>query len=95
MVVKAQRRSKGLSILWRSQDEVKIKSYFKNHIDCEVSFECTIVFRLTSIYGELIRSLRKNYWDMIMTLHGEGVGPWCLIVDYNNVLCQSKKWGRD
>uniref|UniRef100_A0A803PEP9 Endonuclease/exonuclease/phosphatase domain-containing protein n=1 Tax=Cannabis sativa TaxID=3483 RepID=A0A803PEP9_CANSA len=92
-VVVAQGRSGGLALLWKNQEEVKVEPFSTNHIDSLTTLDGQREFRFTGIYGEPNRSLRKNTWDLLRTLHGRSTAPWCLMGDFNNVLCQGEKLG--
>ncbi|XP_062113338.1 uncharacterized protein LOC133824468 [Humulus lupulus] len=43
-------------------------------------------WRLTGMYGEPNRALRRRTWSLIRRLHEQSELPWCLIGDLNNVL---------
>uniref|UniRef100_A0A803Q9L8 Reverse transcriptase domain-containing protein n=1 Tax=Cannabis sativa TaxID=3483 RepID=A0A803Q9L8_CANSA len=92
-IVEAQGHSGGLALLWQSSDEVRIIGYSNNHIDCIISKDTYPDYRLTGIYGEPNRSLRRNTWQLIRTLHEDNRTPWCLIGDFNNVTNQADKKG--
>uniref|UniRef100_A0A803QRE7 CCHC-type domain-containing protein n=1 Tax=Cannabis sativa TaxID=3483 RepID=A0A803QRE7_CANSA len=92
-VVAAQGRSGGLALLWKNQEDVKVESFSTNHIDSLITLDGQREFQFTGIYGEPNRSLRKNTWDLLRTLHRRSTAPWCLMGDFNNVLCHGEKFG--
>lgn len=59
LVVEAQGRSEGLSLLWKEKEKVKLLSMSSNHIDVEISLIDIQTWRLTGFYGEPNRSQRK------------------------------------
>uniref|UniRef100_A0A803P906 Uncharacterized protein n=1 Tax=Cannabis sativa TaxID=3483 RepID=A0A803P906_CANSA len=91
--VEAQGHSGGLALLWKDNDEIKLNGYSNNHIDCFVTSSTFPTYRLTGIYGEPNRALRKNTWQLLRTLHASNSSPWCLIGDFNNVTSQADKKG--
>lgn len=56
VVIDPQGRNGGLALLWREQDQAKLRSMSQNHIDVEVLVEGLGVWRLTGVYGEPDRS---------------------------------------
>lgn len=86
-------RSGGLALLWRSEEEVSIKSFSKNHIDAVVSIAGSEEWRLTGFYGEPDRRLRRNSWDLLRLLSQQSSLPWCVIGDVNNILSHEDKRG--
>lgn len=51
-VVEPQGRSGGLAMLWKEQDQAKVRSFSQNHIDVDVKVDGLGSWRLTGIYGE-------------------------------------------
>ncbi|XP_030508978.2 uncharacterized protein LOC115723633 [Cannabis sativa] len=91
--VDARGKSGGVALLWRDSDDIKVLGYGVNYIDAEVTEKDGNCWRLTGLYGEPNRSLRRNTWDQIRTLMALYALPWCIIGDLNNVISQSDKRG--
>lgn len=51
------------------------------------------MWRLTGLYGEPNRALRRRTWDLLRNLARDSNLPWCVIGDVNNVLNGSDKVG--
>lgn len=67
--------------------------YQNNHIDIEVKVGDAQPWRLTGIYGEPNKNLRRRTWDILSKLARYSNLPWCVIRDWNNILIQSEKKG--
>lgn len=93
MVVETQGHSGGIALLWRYNNEVKLNSYNKNHIDDNVRNKEGDNFKLTGVYGEPDRNKREETWNLLRRLSNINTLPWCLIGDFNNVVSQSDKQG--
>ena len=89
--VETQGHSGGIAFLWRTQHEVKLLSYSKNHIDTIIDAKGVNKYRLTGLYGEPDRAKRKETWDLIRHLHSQMNIPWALIGDMNNIVSQEEK----
>lgn len=93
VVVEAQGRSGGLSMLWRNRDHVKLLSVSSNHIDVEILEPGMHPWRLTGFYGEPNRNQRRRTWDLLRNLSRDSNLPWCVLDDLNNITYQSDKKG--
>ncbi|XP_062076041.1 uncharacterized protein LOC133780185 [Humulus lupulus] len=91
--IDSQGRSGGIALLCKVQEEVTLVRFSHNHIDVRIHIEGSQDYRLTGLYGEPKRSLRKNTWDLIKQLKEESMLPWCIIGDLNNVLSMDDKRG--
>lgn len=91
--VEVQGQSRGLALLWRNMNEVRILSYSENHIDVMVMIKDWERYRLTCFYGEPNRVNRQETWDLIRTLHSNDTSPWCVIEDMNNILSRDDMRG--
>ncbi|XP_060961018.1 uncharacterized protein LOC133031516 [Cannabis sativa] len=91
--VDAQGKSGGVALLWRDAEEVQLLQFGSNYIDVSVQNRDHGEWRLTGLYGEPNRSLRKRTWDLIQTLKRDNNLPWCIVGDMNNVTSQQDKHG--
>ncbi|XP_030479251.1 uncharacterized protein LOC115696491 [Cannabis sativa] len=80
-------------MLWKEQTEAEVRRFSQNHIDLIVHHNNLFDWRLTGVYGEPNRALRRNTWNLMQTLKEELALPWCIIGDFNNVLSQVDKRG--
>lgn len=83
--VETQGHRGGISYQWRHNDEVKLQSFIKNHIDLIVESREGHKFRLTGIYRETNRSKRRETLELIRMLANENNLP---CGDMNNVMNQ-------
>lgn len=61
----------GLSLGWKEDFSVTLKSFSKSHIDVEIE-EDNVGFkwRFIGFYGSLMENLRKDSWNQIKKLKG-------------------------
>lgn len=93
IVVEANGRSGGLTLLWKETSQVTLRSLSKYHIDVEVTIAGLQPWRLTGFYGEPNRSQRRRTWELLRNLARDSNLPWCVIGDCNNITSQSEKKG--
>lgn len=60
IVVEAQGRNGGMTLLWKEIDQVKLLSLSKYHIDVEANVNGMQSWRLTGFYGEPNRNQRRK-----------------------------------
>ncbi|XP_019186519.1 PREDICTED: uncharacterized protein LOC109181223 [Ipomoea nil] len=87
--------SGGLALLWRTNDTARIIGYSNNHIDVEVSLPGFDKWRMTGFYGFPKRPQRRESWDLIRSLASRSDLPWVIIGDFNDLLYQYEKRGRN
>ncbi|XP_074336620.1 uncharacterized protein LOC141673779 [Apium graveolens] len=93
IVVEPQGRSGGLALLWKNSNQASLVSLSQNHIDVHTCIDGMVPWRLTGIYGEPKRSLRRKTWDLLRNLARDSNLPWCVIGDMNNIKSQAEKKG--
>uniref|UniRef100_A0A803PI32 Reverse transcriptase domain-containing protein n=1 Tax=Cannabis sativa TaxID=3483 RepID=A0A803PI32_CANSA len=86
-------KSGGVALLWRVEEEVKVLEYGVSYIDVVISGSDQGHWRLTGLYGEPNRNLRKRTWDLLCELKSKSSLPWCIIGDLNNVTSHDDKRG--
>ncbi|XP_074373815.1 uncharacterized protein LOC141714180 [Apium graveolens] len=92
-VVDSIGRSGGLTLFWKENDQVELLGFSQNHIDVKVKMENGEAWRLTGLYGEPNRTLRRRTWDLLRNLARDSKLPWCIIGDVNNVVTAGDKVG--
>ncbi|KAF5449972.1 hypothetical protein F2P56_030362 [Juglans regia] len=93
-VVDPMGRKGGLALLWCKEKEVEILNYSQHHINAMVrSEEKKMSWLLSGFYGHPVVSKRKNTWDLLSLLNSASEMPWCVIGDFNEILCQTEKMG--
>ena len=78
---------------WKDSMNYFIISFSKHHIDLSVRDPMKGVWRLTGFYDCLERSLRRESWDLIHTLHGNSSLPWFILSDFNDIISAMDKKG--
>ncbi|XVF59199.1 hypothetical protein PTKIN_Ptkin07bG0256200 [Pterospermum kingtungense] len=86
-------RSGGLTMMWKDEINLQIKSYSKHHIDAEVTEHSGLRWRLTGIYGEPDTNLRSQTWSLLWTLARDNSLPWLCLGDFNELMWLSEKEG--
>lgn len=66
----------------------------QNHVDLIVKENTSISWRLTCYYGFPERERRSQAWDFLRFLASKSQLPWCMIGDFNDILCSQDKKGR-
>ncbi|KAL0440082.1 UNVERIFIED_CONTAM: hypothetical protein Slati_2491200 [Sesamum latifolium] len=91
----AVRRAGGLTLLWRKDVLVQLRSYSRNHINADVLSEDTMPnWRFTGFYKEADMVKRKEVWDRLVHLTKEMVVAWICAGDFNKILSVVEKTGR-
>ncbi|XP_016706908.2 uncharacterized protein [Gossypium hirsutum] len=86
----------GLSLGWKGNMLVKLKSFSSYHIDVEVhDNECGNVWRFTGFYGHPDGRRRGNSWNLLRQLHqdqNQGL-PLVVMGDFNEIIDSFEKKG--
>ncbi|XP_019155974.1 PREDICTED: uncharacterized protein LOC109152787 [Ipomoea nil] len=85
----------GLALLWRRNGTASLLSYSKNHVDIEVTMPGLEKWRMTGYYGYAQRERRNDSWDFIKSLSHRSELPWVILGDFNDLLYQYEKRGRN
>ncbi|TXG54013.1 hypothetical protein EZV62_019269 [Acer yangbiense] len=83
----------GLSLLWKNDIEVSIRSFTKGHIDAVIKDSDSLVWRFTGFYGEPIPSFRMHSWSLLRRLGRMSNLPWIVVGDFNEILQLDEKKG--
>ena len=81
-----------LALLWMNETHLKVKSFFVQHIDANIS-ECNgaNVWRLIGFYGSPEVSQRTEFWDLLRQLKNQSSLPWLCAGDFNEILVDNEK----
>uniref|UniRef100_A0A803NL38 DUF4283 domain-containing protein n=1 Tax=Cannabis sativa TaxID=3483 RepID=A0A803NL38_CANSA len=93
LAIDCQGKSGGVALLWRDEEDVQVLEYGVSYIDVVICGYDQGHWRMTGMYGEPNRNLRKRTWDLIRELKSKSTLPWCIIGDLNNVTSQEDKKG--
>ncbi|GMJ03875.1 hypothetical protein HRI_004056700 [Hibiscus trionum] len=84
----------GLSLGWKSDIQINLRSFSDSYIDVEViNSDISSNWRLTGFYGSPVTSLRHISWDTLRSLGADQSLPWLSIGDYNEILMAEEKKG--
>lgn len=87
-------RKWGLTLLWKSKDQVKIHNYSLNHISTWIlDSELRDPLLFTSFYGELETHKRILSWSLLNQINHEFNSLWLILRDFNEILSQHEKKG--
>ncbi|GMI69890.1 hypothetical protein HRI_000658300 [Hibiscus trionum] len=87
-------RSGGLSLAWKNNSKVQVRSYSNRHID--VIFEEDldgVSWRCTGFYEAPEVENREASWALLRSLDDMPDMPWLVIGDFNELLLASEKQG--
>ncbi|KAH1120608.1 hypothetical protein J1N35_003768 [Gossypium stocksii] len=86
----------GLSLGWKGNELVRLKSYSPYHIDVEINdCDCGDVRRLTGFYGNPDERHRNQSWNLLRSLDNDRSWPWLVVGDFNEIMhSYEKKGGR-
>ncbi|XP_074356357.1 uncharacterized protein LOC141696068 [Apium graveolens] len=87
-------RAGGLAIFWKHTMVCEIIESLQNHIDLIVSENNSVSWRLTCYYGFLERERHSHAWDFLRLPASKSQLLWCIIGDFNDLLCGQDKNGR-
>lgn len=66
----------GLSMAWKVNNVISLKSYSMNHINVNILEEYSnIQWRLIGFYEGPYARRREEYWQILKSLHGQQSGP--------------------
>ncbi|KAE8778581.1 Elongation factor 1-alpha [Hordeum vulgare] len=92
---KDENSGRGVSIFWRKDLDVSLRSYGRRHVDVDVANEEGLVWRLTGVYGESATHRKKETWKMLRILkqqHKSG-RLWLFFGDFSEILASNEKMG--
>lgn len=78
-VIDCHGRSRGLALLWKLKDQVRIQNYSKGHINDVVhEGNASQVWKLTGFYGNPETARRSESWALLRHLSRLSPEPWLL-----------------
>ncbi|KAA3486163.1 reverse transcriptase [Gossypium australe] len=84
----------GLSLAWKGNYLVNLKSFSSFHIDVEIQdSDRGAIWRLTGFYGNAIERDRGASWKLLRHLSNYCSLPWVVIGDFNEILKSHEKRG--
>ena len=83
----------GLALFWDEKVSIKIMSFSRFHIDCEVEDEDSKQWRFTGFYGNPDSTQRFHGWNLIRQLSHMSALSWLCMGDFNEILNQAGKVG--
>ncbi|KAG8481936.1 hypothetical protein CXB51_026729 [Gossypium anomalum] len=83
-----------ISLGWKGNFLVHLKSFSSFHIDAEIhDDECDVVWRLMGFYGNPEEKNRRESWDLLRRLGQEQTAYWIVLGDFNEIIHSFKKKG--
>ncbi|KAK8332045.1 hypothetical protein V6Z12_A10G114500 [Gossypium hirsutum] len=83
-----------LSLRWKGNSLVRLKSFSSFHIDVEVNDnECGEVWRLTGFYGNPDSRSRNESWNLLRQLSHDCSVPWVVLGDFSEITNSFEKKG--
>lgn len=85
----------GLSLGWKGNSLIGLKTYSSYHIDVEVhDNECEVHWRFTGFYGNPDERQKNKSWELMQQLGHDQMLPWLVIGDFNEIINYFEKKGR-
>ena len=81
--------SGGLALIWRDKNMAQLIAFSKNHINIVINISGMQSWRLTCFHRFLEWSKRQQSWDLLRSLKPKSPKPWCILIDFNNLLSQN------
>ncbi|KAA3467449.1 reverse transcriptase [Gossypium australe] len=83
-----------LSLGWKGNSLVNLKSFSSFHIDAEIhDNESGEVWRLTGFYGHPDGRKRNDSWNLLKCLSSDQSRPWVVLGDFNEIANSFEKKG--
>lgn len=90
--VKAEGSRGGLSLAWKGDIAVTLRSFSKHHIDVMVKEgDDKEEWILTGFYGSLYVQDKSVSWDLLRKLGQDKNHPWLVCGDFNEILYSFEK----
>ncbi|KAA3468935.1 reverse transcriptase [Gossypium australe] len=84
----------GLSLGWKGNSLVSLKSFSSLHIDVEIQdTTCATKWRFTGFYENPIEQQRRESWNLLRHLNGDCNVAWIVMGDFNEILSSYEKKG--
>lgn len=91
-VVRGEGTGGGLALIWDTNVVVNLKSYNLSHIDVDLAVGGNIC-RFTGFYGNPVRHLRFQSWNILRQLARGNSKPWIVMGDFNEILSSNEQFG--
>jgi hypothetical protein len=77
-------------LFWDESINITLLSQGDRYIDVTIQEDPnTAPWRATFVYGEPRAEKRKEFWDLLRDLCGVWLGPWLLMGDFNETMCNT------
>jgi hypothetical protein len=87
-------RSGGLALFWNDSLSVEIQNFSRRHINAIVGADGrNQLWKFTGFYGNSKPWKRKEGWDILRHLNTLSPSAWLCVGDFNEILCDSEKFG--
>lgn len=86
-------KRRGLALLWRQDDVLKIMNFCKHHVHAKISYDLNHQpWFLTGFYSNQETNKRHESWKLLAKI-GEDTGKlWCIVGDFNKITSQDEKY---
>ncbi|KAK8506663.1 hypothetical protein V6N12_013477 [Hibiscus sabdariffa] len=84
----------GLALWWSNGVKLFVLHYDKNFIDTKISFNVESEWFDTFIYAPPYTEEKHKFWDSLAALRNDINAKWCIIGDFNVVVCPEKNMER-
>ncbi|KAK9036183.1 hypothetical protein V6N11_078192 [Hibiscus sabdariffa] len=82
----------GLALWWSNEVKLSVLHYDRNFIDAKISINGEPEWFGTFIYAPLYSGEKYEFWDSLTALRNDINAKWCIIGDFNVVVCPEEKY---
>ncbi|KAK2658462.1 hypothetical protein Ddye_004995 [Dipteronia dyeriana] len=93
LIVDSVGKSGGLCMMWDNSIIVDLLSYSPGHIEVRIQDNRNRVWRFTGFFSNPVQAQRLKSWILLRRLAGLYNLLWVVLGDFNEILCDSEKFG--
>ncbi|KAK8999419.1 hypothetical protein V6N11_070586 [Hibiscus sabdariffa] len=83
----------GIALWWSNEVKLSVLHYDRNFIDAKISINGEPEWFGTFIYAPPYSGEKHEFWDSLTALRNDINAKWCIIGDFNVVVCPEEKYG--
>lgn len=92
-MVQSNGHSGGLALLWKNEGACVVIEKHNQYFNFKVENNQVGRWRIIGFYGCPERERRKELWEILINLASRSSLSWCVIGDFNDMVCTDEKRG--
>ena len=80
-----------LALLWKTDFQVDVQSYYERHVDAFIDHGVDDAWRFTGFYGDPDTANREDSWSLLRNLSSRSFLLWICLGDFNEILLDKEK----